>query len=140
MLMDRSVRRARPLVRRHGGGLIKVEADSMLLRFPDVAAACRSVAALERVMRRERRRLRADESLRFSYGIGWGEVIDLGSDVFGLEVNLASKLGEDLARPGEALLTPAAAAAVARSPGLRLRPHRLVRYGPLTVRVSRLVV
>jgi class 3 adenylate cyclase len=49
--------------------------------------------------------------------------------VFGLEVNLASKLGEDVARPGEALLTPAAAAAARGSRSLRLVPYRAVTLG-----------
>ena len=40
------------------------------------------------------------------YGVGFGDVLELDGDVFGAEVNLASKIGEDLARPGEVLLTP----------------------------------
>ena len=39
-------------------------------------------------------------------------MLDLDGDLFGLEVNLASKIGEDMARPGQALLTPAAADAL----------------------------
>ena len=42
-------------------------------------------------------------------GIGFGSILDLdGEDFFGDEVNLASKLGEDIATGGEVLLTDAA--------------------------------
>ena len=62
--------------------------------------------------------------MQFSYGIGYGDMLDLDDDMFGLEVNLASKIGEDLARPGEALLTPSAAAALDPATLRRVVPHR----------------
>ena len=140
MVMDRVVREARPVLRRHGGQVVKVEADSLLIRFPDVAKACRAVAALESSITRANASRPADERVRFSYGIGYGELVDLGSDLFGLEVNLASRLGEDRARPGEILLTPAAAEALPARWARRLRAYGLVRYGGAAVRVSRLVL
>jgi adenylate cyclase len=126
MVFNRLVEHARPLVRRLGGELVKVEADSLLLRFRDADAACRGVDALERLLARLNRGRPEDERLRFSYGIGFGELLQVDGDLFGLELNLASKLGEDLARPGEALLTPSAVAAV----GPRLR-RRLVAHPPM---------
>src|SRR5256886_5385868 len=40
------------------------------------------------------------------FGIGYGEILVIeNEDIFGSEVNLASKLGEDLAQRGEILLT-----------------------------------
>ena len=95
-----------------GGEIVKVEGDSLLVRFDDATAACRGVDALEECLRRLNRGRPENEQLAFSYGIGYGDVLDLEQDLFGLEVNLASKLGEDLAQPGEALLTPAAAASL----------------------------
>jgi class 3 adenylate cyclase len=76
--------------------------------------------------------------VRFSYGIGWGDVIDLEADVFGLEVNLASKLGEDLARPGEVLLTAAAAQALDPRRRRRLERHSSLRVAQLRIEVHRL--
>ncbi len=140
MVMDRAVREARPVLGRFGGVVVKVEADSLLIRVPDVAQACRAITALEQTIRRTNAKRPVDERVRFSYGIGFGDLIDVGSDLFGLEVNLASKLGEDLARPGEVLLTPAAAEALPARWTRRLRRHRVVRYGTLAVRVSRLVL
>ncbi len=112
----------------HGGRCVKWEADSLLLAFPDVPAACAGVRAMQRALRTWDEGQPKRDRLRFSYGIGWGEVIDLGGDLFGVEVNLASKLGEDTARPDEALLTPQAARA-ARAAGVRLEPGGLFVAG-----------
>ena len=78
------------------------------------------------------------ERFRFSYGIGCGDVIEVDGDVFGLEVNMASKLGEDLARPGEALLTPAAAAALDRRSLRRVRPYRVVTFKKMAIPIQQL--
>jgi hypothetical protein len=116
---------------------VKVEADSLLIRFPDADAACRGAEALQGLLARLNRGRPADERLRFSYGVGYGDLVEVEGDLFGLELNLASKLGEDMARPGQALLTPAAAAL---GPNLRRRvvPYRTVELGPLTLTVRRL--
>lgn len=137
MVFERLVREAETVIRDAGGALVKVEADSLLLRFEDVPAACQGVVLLERHLRRQNRPLPPNERLRFSYGVGYGEVLILEHDLFGLEVNLASKLGEDLAEPGDVLLTPAAAAA-AGPLARRLVPYGRVRFGPRVVKVGRL--
>jgi adenylate cyclase len=129
--LDRAARAA-------GGRLLKVEGDSLLLRFPDATRACRGVLEMDAALRRHNRGRPADERLRFSYGVGFGELIVLEADVFGLEVNLASKLGEDVARPGEALLTPAAAAALDAATRSRLLPHGLVDLAGRPLAVARL--
>ena len=51
--------------------------------------------------------------LQICIGVGFGRLLVVGDeDVFGEEVNLASKLGEDVAGPGEVLLTESAWRAV----------------------------
>lgn len=138
MVFNRAVDQAGRVLERHRGKVVKVEADSLLLRFPDVEAACLGVDALEALLRRLNRGLPENERLRFSYGIGYGDVLDLEEDMFGLEVNLASKLGEDLARPGEALLTPTAAAVLGPALLRRVVPHRIVTFGKSALPVQRL--
>jgi adenylate cyclase len=138
MIFRRAVLGLGPVVARARGEIVKVEADSLLLRFDDVASACRGIAAMQRALERMNRGRPANERIRFSYGVGYGDVLDLEDDVFGLEVNLASKLGEDLARPGEVLLTPAAAATLDAASLRRLVPHRVVTFGKSAVPVSRL--
>ena len=137
MIFDRFVGEAGKVVVKSGGDIVKVEADSLLLRYDDVAAACAGVEALESLLRRMNDDLPANERLRFSYGIGYGDVLDLDEDMFGLEVNLASKIGEDLARPGEALLTPSAAAALDAATLRRVVPHKVVAFGKNAIPVSR---
>ena len=112
MAFDRAIRGLEPELRRLGGRLVKVEADSLLLVFRDVGAACRGVALVEARLAAANRGRPADERLAFSYGIGFGPILELEEDVFGLEVNLASKLGEDRAKPGDVLLTPSAFASL----------------------------
>ena len=138
MLFDRAVRALEPVIRRHAGDVVKVEGDSLLLRFLDVPSACRAVTDMEATLRRLGRGVPRKDVMRFSYGIGWGEVLDLEGDVFGLEVNLASKLGEDLAEPNEALLTPSAAAALDEETLRRVVPYRIVTYGDSAVPVHEL--
>lgn len=138
MLFDRLADGAEPVLARAAGEIVKVEGDSLLIRFPDVTAACRGVDALDAFLRRLRRGRPQNEHLRFSYGIGFGDVLDIEGDLFGLEVNLASKLGEDLAKPGEALLTPAAAAALDPRTLRRVVPYKIVTFGSSAIPVQRL--
>ena len=118
--------------------MVKVEADSLMLAFPDAPSACRGVDAMEQALRRLNRGRPTNEQLAFSYGIGFGQVLELEDDVFGLEVNLASKLGEDLARPGEVLLTPSAAETLPAPLRRRLAPYGQVGFAGHPMPVQRL--
>ena len=138
MSFDQVVKALRPVVRKHKGTVVKVEGDSLLLTFEDARAACTAVAALDAALHRFNRSRPEDERFRFSYGIGYGDVIELEGDVFGLEVNMASKLGEDLAKPGEALMTPAAAGALDRRTLRRVRPYRIVTFKKMAIPIQQL--
>ena len=47
-----------------------------------------------------------EEQILFCVGLGYGEILNIGyADVFGAEVNAASKLGEDTAKAWEVLVT-----------------------------------
>ena len=138
MLFEQLLPLAERAVKRHAGRIVKVEGDSLLLLYPEVTSACRGVREIDKTLAGFNRGRPENERLRFSYGIGAGDILELEGDLFGLEVNLASKAGEDLARPDEALLTPAAAAAL--PPGLRKRvvPYRTVAFGGADYEVKRL--
>jgi adenylate cyclase len=138
MLFERFVPDVARGLRSMHGRLVKVEADSLLLEFRTLEDACGGVQAIETLLRRRNRGLRERDQLWFSYGVGWGDVLDLGDDIFGLEVNLASKLGEDVARPGEALLTPAAVEGLPAAWRRRLRRYGEVEFGGLAVHAHRL--
>lgn len=138
MVFEAAAAGAADAVGRTGGEVLKVEADSLLILYPSVGAACRGVDAIETFLRRFNAPRPEREQARFSYGVGFGDVLDLDGDAFGAEVNLASKIGEDLARPGEVLLTPAAAAALSPSRRRRLVRHATIRFDDRRVAVRRL--
>ena len=49
-----------------------------------------------------------EEKVLLCVGLGYGRMLRIGdTDVFGAEVNAASRLGEDLAQSGETLVTGA---------------------------------
>jgi class 3 adenylate cyclase len=138
MLFEEFLPGAERAVKRQAGRLVKVEGDSLLLLYPEATSACRGVRELDKALEAFNRGRPENERLRFSYGIGYGDILELEGDLFGLEVNLASKAGEDLARPDEALLTPAAAAALGPAMRKRVVPYRTVTFGGAAIPVQRL--
>ena len=138
MIFERASVEIRKLIKKMGGEIVKVEGDSLLLRYDHPDDACRAVTAIDALLASFNKGRPENEQVHFSYGVGYGDVLDLDNDMFGLEVNLASKLGEDLAEPGEALLTPSAAAAL--SPGMlkRVVAHRVITFGNNSMPVQRL--
>jgi len=137
MLFGRFVEGATPVLARVQGTVVKVEGDSLMLRFDDPGTACRGVVALERHLRLVNAGLPANERLRFSYGVGFGDLLEIEGDLFGLEVNLASKLGEDLAGHGQILLTPAAVSGLDQQTLRRVVPYGTIRFGKRPIRVGR---
>jgi adenylate cyclase len=98
----------RPIVARHDGRVIKTEADNVFAVFRSVAAAIATARDVHAQLATANVFLPADWDLHASIGVGFGEVLMLGDDFYGNELNLASKLGEDVAEAGETLLTEAA--------------------------------
>lgn len=120
LMIHRMKRLATPLVEAHHGVVVKAQADNLYCLFEDVpsaaAAAREIVAGLEAASAAlpETRRLYA------SIGIGFGRILNIDEeDMWGDEVNLACKLGEDVAGRGEILLTQAARAAAPELAGER---------------------
>ena len=109
-----------PLVQQAGGACVKQEADNLYAVFDSVDAAVDCATAILRAMDEGNTRCVDDQRLYAAIGIGWGDVLLIdGSDFYGNEVNLACKLGEDLAQSGEILLTAAAFAACSDPGGWR---------------------
>jgi adenylate cyclase len=105
-VIQQSVRVLTPIIDHHDGILLKIEADSLLVIFrrPERALAC--AQAMQRSLDAHNRSLPPEERILLCVGIGWGDVLRIGDeDVFGAEVNAASKLGEDMAKAGDILVT-----------------------------------
>jgi len=100
-----------PTIEACGGTLVKAEADNLYCLFPDVAQAVRAAREIMARLSTVNVLLPAGRRLYASIGIGYGDILAVGGhDLFGDEVNLTSKLGEDVAQAGMVLLTEAARA------------------------------
>jgi len=109
---------SKPIVLQFGGRVIKQEADNLFAVFPDVVSAIEASFSILKDFSVANTGLPDDQEIYAGIGIGFGEVLVVGDDVYGSEMNLACKLGEDLARRGEILLTEAAYREVNPRPGL----------------------
>lgn len=101
---------ALPTIEGCGGDLVKGEADNLFCLFDRVEDAVRASREIIRQLSTVNVLLPAGRRLYASIGIGYGDLLVPGHDLFGDEVNLASKLGEDVAQGGQVLLTEQARA------------------------------
>ena len=97
-----------PVVEEYSGRVVKLDADDVFAVFPDVGKALDASIDILKRLEAVNTGLPEELDLYASMGIGYGEVLNLGDDMFGEQMNLASKLGEDLAQRSEILLTEAA--------------------------------
>lgn len=95
-----------PCIDQHNGILLKIEGDSMLVIFKRPERALECALAMQSTLRSYNMRKTPSEQVLLCIGMGYGDMLKIGDeDVFGAEVNAASKLGEDTADPGEILIT-----------------------------------
>lgn len=97
-----------PIVKRNNGLVIKFEADNCFAVFlkPDDAVAASIQINHDLAIMNE---VTSDENdVYVCIGIGYGPTLLACDDMYGNEMNLASKLGEDTAEKTEVLLTEAA--------------------------------
>lgn len=114
---------ARPAVEGNGGRVVKQEADNLLAAFPRPEQALEAALDVFRAFEAINSVVPDERDIRGSIGIGYGPILVVGDDdLFGTELNFASKLGEDLACAHEILLTESAWSAL--PPG-RYRGHAL---------------
>jgi adenylate cyclase len=95
-----------PIIEEYSGILLKVEGDSLLVIFRSVDEAIECAVAMQRCTKEYNLERAENEQVLLCVGLGYGDVLRIGdSDVFGAEVNAASKLGEDTAKAYEILVT-----------------------------------
>jgi adenylate cyclase len=114
----------RPIIAAARGQVVKTEADNVFAVFSDVPLALNAARRIDLALARHNESVPEDWDLHVSIGVGYGELLMVGRhDCFGSELNLAAKLGEDVAGPGQVLLTEAACTRAGKWRG-RLRARR----------------
>jgi class 3 adenylate cyclase len=136
-LLERLERVVRPIVEHGGGRILKAEADNIFAIFPTATATLESAVEILRSLQAVNEFLSAAEEIYVAMGVGYGSVLLVGADdLYGDEMNVACKLGEDLAQCDEILITPSAFAQLDADrfdleevaytiSGLRLDAHRM---------------
>jgi adenylate cyclase len=138
--LERLERLVAPMVVAHGGRVLRAEADNIFALFKDTRSAVGCAAEIQRSVEIANEPLPAASEIYVAIGVGFGRLLLIeDDDAFGDEMNIACKLGEDLAEQGEILLTAAAHDALGdddtwgfedssvRIAGLDLTAYKLVR-------------
>jgi len=100
---------SRPAVEGNGGKVIKQEADNLFAIFEEPVEALEAALDIFRAFDAINSVVPDDRDIYGSIGIGYGEMLIIGEeDIYGSEMNMASKLGEDIACSQEILLTSSA--------------------------------
>jgi class 3 adenylate cyclase len=108
-----------PIVEKYGGKVVKFEADNMYAVFPNTIKAVQSAVAINIGLEAMNTITGDDKDIYVSIGIDFGKVLLIEprtdeegifytGDIYGDPMNIASKLGEDLASKGEILISDTA--------------------------------
>lgn len=128
-----------PLLTRHGGELVKFEADNAYAVFARAAGAVACAQAIHDAFVALADGMPDVDDVVVSIGLARGRILLVpGHDFFGDAVNLASKLGEDIAGHAETLITEELIPEAETCPGLRVE-RLAVNVSGLTLKVGRLL-
>jgi adenylate cyclase len=95
-----------PIIERFKGGVVKFEADNLFAVFDNVEEAIQAAISINIALQAMNTLTEDTKDLAVSIGISYGNILLIeGKDAFGDAINLASKLGEDIAEKGEILVT-----------------------------------
>jgi class 3 adenylate cyclase len=112
-----------PVIEENDGILLKVEGDSFLVIFRTAHKGLSCAVAMQHVLTRYNTGKADEDRVLLCVGLGYGRVLRIGdADVYGAEVNAASKLGEDTAKAGEVLITGSVAEAIGATEGFSFEP------------------
>lgn len=110
---------SKPIIESYNGEIIKFEADNCFAVFPTPAEAIYAAKDLNHAFDAENILTPDELDIKIAIGIDYGKTLIIdNSDFFGNVVNRASKLGEDVADPGEILVTREAMLEVPENAGI----------------------
>lgn len=109
LAMIRRMRRVvAPVIAKNRGAVVKFEADNAFAVFLKPEQALEAALEINHDLEVANLSTPDESDVYVSIGIGYGTTLLACDDMYGNEMNLASKLGEDTAERGEILLTEAA--------------------------------
>jgi len=126
-VMTRGYQSIAPILRKRLGLIVSQNADNLLAIFPDPSSAVRASVEIQRKLRRANAGKHDADQFHLSIGIETGPTLVLRDNIYGACVNVASKLGEDLAGKGQILITGAVARSV--RPKIRVSYDRSAEIG-----------
>jgi class 3 adenylate cyclase len=95
----------KPVVRKHDGQVLSEWADNFVIAFNKPNQAIKAAIEMNHAIKAHNKTAPIDSRFGICIGIGHGTVLFTGNDIFGHQVNIASKLGEDIAKDSEILVT-----------------------------------
>lgn len=112
-----------PIIESFGGSLIKYEADNCFAVFPDPLSAIRASIALQYAFDASNLLTSEDFDIHITCAVDYGKILVVEhKECWGDAVNRASKLGEDIGKANEILVTKDAMDLVPPGTDLRCKP------------------
>jgi len=131
---------AQPIVESFQGKIVKFQADNVYAVFAEPLLAVNACISMIHAFRSTNMLTVDDQDIFISCGIDHGRILLIEDrDFFGSAVNHASKLGEDLARKDEILVTGSAWSLIPRAAGLQGR-HEQIEVAGVSLKLIRVIV
>jgi adenylate cyclase len=105
-MITRMQRVTKPIIEQYNGEVVKFEADNCFAIFDNVEESINASIELNKALEIENQKTPDKFDIKIGCGIAYGNILLLeNEDIYGNAVNIASKLGEDIAAIGEILVT-----------------------------------
>ncbi len=93
-----------PVLRDHGGRIVKTTGDGLIVEFSSVVDALESAVGIQQAIATAEAPVARDRRIQYRAGINLGDIVIDGDDILGDGVNIAARL-EGLAEPGGISIT-----------------------------------
>ncbi len=103
--MQKAYREMDIVIQAHGGKVVKEWADDIFAIFPTSKAGLTCAINMQKRLQEMNAGKSEEDTFTICAGLAKGEILFLDREIFGDAVNMASKLGEDLASSDDILLS-----------------------------------
>jgi len=93
-----------PVLREHGGRIVKTTGDGLLVEFSSVVDALEGAVRMQRAVAEAEASTAKERRIQYRAGINLGDIVIDGDDILGDGVNIAARL-EAMAEPGGIYIT-----------------------------------